>query len=70
MNVNSYKARLVSITKELSAQWEQTREYWRDSKAREFEQHYLADLISSVDRASTVIDEMEKVFAKLKKDCG
>jgi hypothetical protein len=70
MNVSSYKTRLLMITRDLSVQWEQTKEYWRDAKAQEFERHYLAELIAGVDRAATVIDEIDKAFNKIKKDCG
>ena len=70
MNVSSYKTRLLSITRDLAVQWEQTREYWRDAKAQEFEKQYLEELLAGVDRAATVIDEIDKAFNKLRKDCG
>ena len=62
-------ARLEAITKELRIQWRQTREYWSDAKSAEFEHKYLEELFSSVDRAVSVIDQLDKLITKIKKDC-
>jgi len=62
-------ARLEAITKELRVQWQQTKQYWSDAKSAEFEHKYLDELFSSVDRAVSVIDQLDKVMAKIKKDC-
>ena len=69
MNVNSYKSRLMAVTKDLAVQWEQTKESWRDSKALEFERQYLVELQAAVDRAATVIDEVDELLIKIKSDC-
>jgi len=63
-------ARLEALTKELRAQWFRTKEYWTDAKSAEFEARYLEELFSSVDRAVLVIDQLDKLVAKIKKDCG
>jgi thymidylate synthase len=62
-------ARLTGITKELWASWQQTKNEWRDAKSVEFEHVYLEELVASVDRTVTVIDQLEKLVAKIKKDC-
>jgi hypothetical protein len=62
-------ARLEAITKELRVQWQQTRQYWSDAKSVEFEHNYLEELFSSVDRAVAVIDQLDKLITKIKKDC-
>ena len=62
-------ARLEALTKELRAQWFRTKEYWTDAKCAEFEARYLEELFSSVDRAVLVIDQLDKLVAKIKKDC-
>jgi hypothetical protein len=67
MNANA--ARLAGLTKDLLNRWRQTREYWRDAKSLEFEQKYLAELTSSVDRAVGVIDQLDKLLAKIRRDC-
>lgn len=62
-------ARLEAITKELRVQWQRTKEHWSDAKSVEFEHKYLEELFSSVDRAVLVIDQLDKLISKIKKDC-
>jgi thymidylate synthase len=67
--VNSNGARLTALTKELWSQWLQTKHYWNDVKGQEFEQKYLQELVHTVDKTATVIDQLDKVMARIKKDC-
>ena len=67
--MNASGARLEALTRELRLQWLQTRENWDDAKSREFEQTYLQELFAAVDRAVVVMDELEKLITKIKKDC-
>lgn len=67
MNANG--SRLFAVTKELWVQWQRTRDYWRDAKSLEFQHQYLEDLMSSVDKTVTVIDQIDKLMAKIKRDC-
>lgn len=62
-------SRLSGITKELRLQWLETREYWRDAKALEFEAKYLDELFASVEKTVTVIDQLDKLVSQIKKDC-
>ena len=62
-------ARLEALTKDLRMQWLQTKEYWSDAKSAEFEHKYLEELFASVERAVLVIDQIDKVILKIKKDC-
>ena len=61
--------RLSGITKELRAQWQDTKTYWKDAKSLEFEQRYMEELLTSVDRTVTVIEQLEKLLTKIKTDC-
>ena len=61
--------RLSGITKELRAHWLDTKTYWKDSKSQEFEHRYMEELLASVDRTVTVIDQLEKLLTKIKTDC-
>lgn len=67
MNANG--TRLTAITKELWAHWQQTRHYWRDAKSEQFEHKYLEELVSSVDKTVTVIEQLDKLISKIRKDC-
>ena len=62
-------SRLEGITKELRAQWQDTKAYWKDAKSQEFEHKYMEELLASVDRAVTVIDQLDKLVTKIRKDC-
>ena len=66
MNANG--TRLAGITKDLWLQWQQTKEYWRDAKSQEFEQKYLDELVASVDKATAVIEDLDKLLMKIRKD--
>jgi hypothetical protein len=67
MNANG--TRLTGITKELWNQWKVTRESWRDAKSLEFERKYLEDLVASVDKTVAIIEQLDKVMTKIRKDC-
>jgi len=67
MNANG--ARLEAITRELWVQWQQTRQHWADEKSREFEQKYLQELVQSVDKSVAVIEQLDKLITRIKKDC-
>jgi hypothetical protein len=69
MSVSANGKRLAMLTLQLSNQWEQTKEYWRDARSQEFEQKYLEELQAGVDRAATVIEQLDKLVMKVKADC-
>jgi hypothetical protein len=61
--------KLTAITRELWAQWQQTKTSWKDERSLEFERRYMEELLASVDRTVTVMDQLEKVITKVRKDC-
>ena len=61
--------KLSAVTKVLSSQWQQTKESWKDAKCEEFERHYMDELFTSVDKAVGIIDQVEKLVAKIRSDC-
>jgi thymidylate synthase len=61
--------KVSALTRELWAQWQQTKTCWKDERAQEFERRYMEELVSSVDRAVTVIDQLDKLITKIRKDC-
>jgi hypothetical protein len=69
VNVGANKTRLAAITKELAAKWQETKNFWTDSKCDEFERKYIEELIGGVDKAMTVMDRLDKLSAKIKSDC-
>ena len=69
MSVSASKARLTGLTKDLLARWEHTKDFWRDAKSQEFEHRYIEELLASVDRTVTVIEQLDKLVTKIRKDC-
>jgi hypothetical protein len=61
--------RLMALTKELSANWDHTKQYWNDAKSREFEKRFLNELLGGVHRAVADIDALERVLNKVRADC-
>jgi len=60
---------LIQAMKELNMKWEQTKDFWRDQKCRQFEVDYLSGLAQHVARASAAIEEVDAVLSKVRSDC-
>jgi len=60
---------LIQAMKELSAEWDQARSNWRDSKSRDFEETYLAELPQHIRRAAEAMEEIDAVLRKVRADC-
>ena len=69
MSLSGSKNRLVAVTKELSNRWDETKNYWRDAKSQEFEQRYLAELFANVDKTVMVMEKLDELLTKVRKDC-
>jgi thymidylate synthase len=69
MSLAANKTRLTSVTQELFNRWRETQQYWRDNKAAEFERLYMEELNASVNAAAGVVDQLDKIIAKIKRDC-
>lgn len=62
-------ATIQESTRELMVRWHEVREKWRDAKAREFSETYLTGLGEDTARAVKVIQDIERLFAKIHADC-
>jgi len=69
MSLNGCRARIEASMRELHRQWQVTRESWRDDKAREFQQDYVEDILSTVSTALPMLDDLDKFLAKVRKAC-
>jgi len=61
--------RLSALTRELWNQWQQTKQYWSDSRSQEFERKYLSDLVANVDRAISTIEDLDKLISRIRREC-
>ena len=69
MNLSGSRALLAEATRRLQTRWDETRASWRDRKAQEFEQLYLADLTESLNAALRVIEELDQLLQQIHADC-
>ncbi|HEY1173511.1 MAG TPA: hypothetical protein VGH19_19255 [Verrucomicrobiae bacterium] len=69
MNLQSDKAVLMKVSKDIAASWEQAKGSWRDTKSGEFERAYIAPLQSNITAALSAIDKLDKLLTKVRKDC-
>ena len=69
MSLKASKAKLSRATKDISARWDETRATWRDQKAQQFEAKFITPLPDSISSAIAIIDELDHVLNKIKKNC-
>lgn len=69
MSMSGSKGLLTLATRQLQARWGETRFSWRDGKAQQFDDLYLAELMHSVNSALRVIDELDQLLEKIHADC-
>ncbi|MBX3742117.1 MAG: hypothetical protein KF712_14060 [Akkermansiaceae bacterium] len=69
MSSSGSKGSLASATRQLSSRWTETRKTWRDHKAMEFEQVYLAELFHRVEDTFRVLDDLDQLLHKVHAEC-
>jgi hypothetical protein len=69
MSLVANRSRLAAITKDLSLRWQETREQWSDSKSDEFNRQYMLELFAQVDKTVTVIEKLDELLSKARKEC-
>ena len=69
MNTRVSAANLMAAAKELSMEWQETKNYWRDAKTREFEERFLEPLPGYISRATRAMEEVDAILKKVRHDC-
>ena len=69
MSVKSTRGTINKAVRDLNVNWQQCKNYWNDVKSKEFEEKYIAPLPDAVTATSSIIDEIDKVLRKIKRDC-
>ena len=69
MSTKAAASNLGQTLKNFMVQWQDTRTYWRDAKSAEFEHKYLEKLPGYVQITRNVMEEMDGLLSKLKRDC-
>ena len=69
MNMQADKAVLMKVSKDVATSWGQVKESWHDVKSQEFERNYLEPLQANITMAVSVIEKLDKLLTKVRKDC-
>lgn len=69
MSARASAVKLTKCTKQLLQSWQQVSNYWRDQKSAEFEKKYIATLPDDVTAAAKVIEEIDKILTRARRDC-
>jgi hypothetical protein len=69
MNLSGNKGRLAGLTRGISLQWAETKNYWHDAKSEEFERRFMVELAAQVNRVTVVMDQLEELLKKIRSDC-
>ena len=59
----------MKAVRDLNVSWRQTKNFWMDSKALEFQEKYIAPLPDAVNSASSIIEDLDKILTKIRRDC-
>lgn len=68
-NVQGSASNLHEAVKNLLTAWSEAKNCWRDVKSQEFEATYLDNLPNDAARAVTVINEIDALLKKVRRDC-
>ena len=69
MSARASGLKLAKHTKQLMLSWSQAKHYWRDRKSEEFGKKYIDSLADDVNTATKVIEEIDKILTKARRDC-
>jgi hypothetical protein len=69
MSLVAQRSRLRSLAHDLALRWDETKSSWRDSKSEEFERRFLAELGPRVEKSVEIIEKLDELLTKVRKDC-
>jgi len=69
MSLSGNKGRLVGLTRDISLEWTETKNYWRDERSEEFGRRFMDELAVHVNRAVIVLEHMDELLKKVRSDC-
>ncbi len=69
MSARASAVKLTKSTKVFLQNWDQVKNYWRDRKSQEFEKNYIESLPDDISAAVRVIEEIDKIITKARRDC-
>jgi len=70
MGVYEGRGQLSRAMKDLMAHWRETRLYWDDTLAHNFERNYIIPLETNLRNAGGAMDHMAALLNQIRRDCG
>ena len=68
-SIKGSAGKLGRLTKELSSKWGEAKYFWNDARSAEFEKEYLDELPGQVNTGMKIMEELDKVLNKIRRDC-
>jgi hypothetical protein len=68
--MSSGSARLNHALKTLRERWDETKGFWSDEVARDFEKNHLLPLEAQSTTAIRGMEKLAEVFSRLRHDCS
>lgn len=69
MSMIAAKSRISTLTKMLANDWNNTKEQWNDKQSAHFQQQYMEGLLQNVTSTVEIIEKLDKLVTKVKRDC-
>lgn len=70
MSASSGSAKLKRAMKDLKISWEETLLYWHDENSRQFDEVFMAPLLTALRNAEQAMDRLSAVLNQCRRDCG
>lgn len=69
MSLSGHKSRLVGLTRDISLEWAEAKNYWQDAKSEEFDRRFMNELSAQVNRTMVVLEQLDELLKKVRSDC-
>ena len=69
MSLQGNRSRLSGLSKELSRSWQETQDFWRDQKRKDFDETYMRPLFDTIENAVVAMEDLDKILKKIRQDC-
>ncbi len=70
MSVGTGQAKLARAAKALFADWQRTKEGWRDENSRTFEEEFLKPLQFEMRKIDQAMAHLDAVLTRVRSDCS
>ena len=69
MSMSDSRARLLHASKQLTSQWQQTKESWRDTQCQQFEKTTMIPLDNAVRSTLMAMEQLGSCLSQAQHEC-